>query len=55
MTEDEHKQIRVLLHKKLDELVADFIEQTGKSLNESSIMELIEWSYRQAQSPSLKP
>ena len=54
MTPNEHKEIHVQLHKSLDELLADFLEQTGKLLSQTTIMELIEWSYRQTQNPTEK-
>lgn len=34
------------LHHSLDELVACFIASTGRSLRETSIMQLMEWSHR---------
>jgi len=39
------------LHKSLDQLVACFIEQTEKSLSETTVMELIQWSYQQTIDP----
>lgn len=36
------------LHKKLDELVACFLDKNrDKHLRDTTVMELIEWSYRQ--------
>jgi hypothetical protein len=49
---EEHKKRHQELHKCLDELVADFINFTGKSLSGATIMELMEWSYSQKIKPS---
>ena len=45
---ERHKE----LHKMLDELSADFIQHTKKLLSETSLMELIEWTYQQTKNPS---
>lgn len=47
MKEDKHKIRHQELHEMLDELVADFISETEKSLRETNLMELMEWSYKQ--------
>ena len=52
MTTDKHKKIHIQLHKSLDELLADFLAQTEKLPSQTTIMELIEWSYRQTQNPA---
>lgn len=44
---EKHKE----LHNSLDQLVACFIEQTEKSLSETTVMELIQWSYQQTIDP----
>jgi len=49
MDEKEHKKRHQLLHKKLDELVADFIQETGKRPSQANILELMEWSFVQTQ------
>ncbi len=41
----------VLLHGYLDELVADMIRSTHALLSKTTIMELMEWSYRQTVNP----
>lgn len=55
MTDDEHKQRHVELHKLLDELVADFIEHSGCLPSKTTIFELMKWSNEQAQKPDHKP
>ena len=52
MTVDEHKAIHIELHKKFDELLADFIDQTEKSLDQTTVMEFMMWSYQQTQNPT---
>ena len=54
LTKDEHIKIHKTLHNSLDQLVADFISHTGKSLEETSIMELIKWSHQQTIEPVSK-
>jgi len=49
----EHQHRHQLLHKYLDELVADFIDHNrGKTLNGSSIMDLMAWSAEQTKNPT---
>ncbi len=52
MTLKEHKEIHSQLHSALDELMADFIAQTGRTLSNSSIMDLFEWSFLQTINPT---
>ena len=47
MNDKEHKERHKLLHKHLDELLADFMRETGKMPSETSLMELMEWSFEQ--------
>jgi len=54
MTPEEHKQRHIELHKALDELLADFITHTKKLPSETSLTELIKWSYEQTQNPVRK-
>lgn len=45
-----HRERHIELHKSLDELVADFIsdkENKVKLLEQTTIMELLYWSYKQ--------
>jgi hypothetical protein len=51
-TPDEHKERHELLHKMLDELLADFIMHTKKGPSASSIKELMQWSYVQTLKPT---
>ena len=52
MLSEKHKKRHVELHKKLDELVADFIAHTEKLLSETTLLELMRWSFEQTQYPS---
>jgi hypothetical protein len=42
MTKEEHKQRHIELHKKLDELVADYIMHTDKMITNTTLQQLIE-------------
>jgi len=46
---EEHKERHKTLHKCFDELIADFISETGRMPSETTVMDLIEWSYKQTQ------
>jgi hypothetical protein len=52
MTKQEHIERHKILHTHLDELLADFMSETGKLPSKSSLMELMEWSYLQTKNPS---
>lgn len=52
LSPEQHQQRHIELHKSLDELVADFITQTGKLPSKTPLIELMEWSYQQTQSPT---
>lgn len=54
MTVEEHRERHVLLHRMLDELVADFIGQSGKRPSETTVLELIFWSSEQMVNPTEK-
>lgn len=47
----EHKRIHIEMHLKLDELVSDYIAHTKKSLTDTSILDLMIWSYSQTLKP----
>ena len=47
MNKKEHKERHKLLHRELDELIADYIQNTKKSLQETNLIEFMEWSYEQ--------
>lgn len=48
---EEHISRHKELHKYLDELVADYIMCTEKTLGESAIFDLIKWSHQQTLDP----
>lgn len=50
-TAEEHKQRHAELHAALDELLADWLTQTGKLPSKATIWELIEWSHNQTLDP----
>lgn len=52
MENKKHKQIHVDLHRKLDELVGDFIVHTDALPSQTKLMELMTWSYEQTQNPT---
>ena len=52
MDKEEHRKRHVVLHKELDELLADFIEHTKKLPSRTTIMDFISWSYEQTLNPS---
>lgn len=47
----EHIERHKELHKMLDELCADFIRHTNRMPSSTTIMELMEWSYKQTTEP----
>ena len=51
---EEHTQRHIELHKKLDELVADWIRHTNKLPSKSTVIELITWSHQQCVNPMEK-
>ena len=53
MTEAEHKSRHLELHDALDALLADFIGHTERLPSETTVMELLEWSFGQTQNPTL--
>jgi len=54
MSQEEHKARHVELHKNLDELLADFIERTGKTPSHTTVMEFLTWSFEQSKQPTAK-
>jgi hypothetical protein len=46
-----HKARHMILHAALDELVADFVTNTQRLPSETSLTELMEWSYEQTHKP----
>lgn len=51
LTEAEHRERHLQLQRALDELIADFIDKTGKMPSGATVMELMEWSYQQTLKP----
>ena len=53
MTQEKHRDQHVKLHQALDELLADFLAQHPRKLpSNTSVTELMRWSYRQTVSPA---
>ena len=51
MNKKQHKARHEKLHKMLDELTADFIKHTGKRPSITPLLEFMEWSFVQTQTP----
>jgi hypothetical protein len=51
LTVEQHIQYHIQLHRNLDELIADFIDKTGKLPNRTYLAELMIWSFRQTVNP----
>lgn len=51
MTKDEHIVRHKELHKSLDELIADFINNTQKLPSQTTLIELMRWSNQQTIDP----
>ncbi len=53
MNRKEHKERHGMLHSRLDELIADYIQnpKTKKSLSKTTLVEFLEWSSIQAEEP----
>lgn len=54
LNKEEHIVRHKELHKKLDELVADYICCTKNLLTKTTLMEFMEWSHQQTINPSTK-
>lgn len=52
ITLEQHKERHELLHKCLDELLADFISHTECLPSKTTILTLLEWSHQQTVSPT---
>ena len=48
---DPHKLRHMELYEALDELVADFINSTGKTPSKMSVLEFMQWAYHEASVP----
>lgn len=53
-TPEVHKERHVALHKALDELVADWLNQTNRLPSKASVTELIQWSFEQTINPTTR-
>ena len=51
MNKKEHIARHIMLHKKFDELLADFIRHTDKLPSKTNLMEFLEWSHQQTIDP----
>jgi len=49
---DDHKRRHVALHRHLDELVADYIGNTGNLPSKVTLMQFMKWSAEQTKHPS---
>jgi hypothetical protein len=54
LTAVEHRERHQMLHRALDELLADFIDQTEAPVLARPIEDLIKWSHRQTIQPTVK-
>lgn len=54
MSPEQHKKRHLELHNALDELAADMLNQTDRLPSNTSVMDLMEWSYKQTQNPTNK-
>ena len=52
LTFQTHRLRHEKLHNHLDELLADWITHTGKRPSESTVRELLEWSFQQTIQPT---
>lgn len=52
MTRKEHIEHHLRLHKALDELVADYIAHTKMLPSNSTVIDLIRWSFEQTEDPT---
>lgn len=51
MTKAEHIERHKLLHKMLDELIADWIQHTKCLPSQNTVLELMQWSNQQCKEP----
>jgi hypothetical protein len=52
MNREEHIERHKMLHRHFDELVADFMTHTKKGISNTTVVELIKWSYSQTINPT---
>ena len=51
MTREELQERHTELHRSLDELLACFIETTGRNLSTTNLVEFLEWANRMRENP----
>jgi len=51
ISKEQHKKRHVMLHKHMDELLGDYIHHTGKWISNSTIWNVIDWSFKQTATP----
>ena len=51
MNDTAHKQRHLELHRSFDELIGDWIAQTNPIPSKATVMDLINWSYKQSRKP----
>lgn len=52
MTPKQHKRRHEELHRALDELLADYLQQHHALPSNISVMDLLQWSHEQTQNPT---
>ena len=52
MTHKEHRERHVLLHKSLDELLADWLTHDSAASIDRPLIELMKWSHGQTEKPT---
>lgn len=51
MNKEDHIQRHKMLHEHLDELIADYVTSSNKLLGDTTVLELMDWSYKQTVDP----
>lgn len=54
MSKKQHKDIHIELHKRFDELLADFIYHTDGLPSETTLAQFMQWSHEQTIKPTEK-
>ena len=52
MTIMHHRNRHILLHRHLDEVLADFMNTTHKLPSDTTVTELVEWSHKETINPT---
>ena len=53
MTKQRHLNLHQYLHQQLDKIVADYIMHTKKILSNTTVEELMDWSYTQTKAETI--